>query len=107
MSERTVRVNGVCLTESQVREAYAELERGDATAIESQVCVTEYEGNLYLSVPTESVRKIAERAVGAQRVVQVRLHAESYAWYAYDVRDTGDRLVLTWPEIVRRLTGGV
>ena len=44
MSERTVRVNGVCLTESQVRETYAEL--------------------------------------------------------------AGDRLVLTWPEIVRRLTEG-
>ena len=104
MSERIVRVNGVCLTESQVREAYAELERGDATAIESQVCVTEHWGDLYLSVPAAHVEMPTEPD---QRVVQVLLDERDREFVAFNVRRTGDRLVLTWPDIVRRLTGGV
>lgn len=103
MSERTVRVNGVCLTESQVREAMAELERGDAAAIESQVCVTEYRGDLYLSVPAACVQMPSGPD---QHVVQVLLDERDGKFFAYNVRNTMDRLVLTWPEIVRRLTEG-
>lgn len=106
MSERTVRVNGVCLTESQVREAYAELARGDAAAIESQVCVTQWRDQLYLSAPIFGLQTALARVREKQTVLQVRLKDASLGWFPTDPVLIKDRLVLSWPEIVQRLTEG-
>jgi hypothetical protein len=71
MSERTVYVDGVMLTEAQVREAVRKLD--DMDIVYDRVQFTNFDDDIYLSLPVEALRDALDSHTDADGLIQWRV----------------------------------